>query len=204
MVVVVGGGALWTFCSSDQPLRKHSVLSGAGTGRLLLERYQVFKNKGMCFPFAADLSAEVFLLRTCKCFHPGCWEGVSNFLSSISGRFPVCCGSLIVHGKKKKEKKKECAVEKTRGNCVSTYVLECESLMRKCVVGSLRREVILAYGVRAALRSVWGLSLQVSLPRRDMKTINLTADLTTAPQDECLTRSSLPGSKIADIDRDCI
>lgn len=100
--------------------------------------------------------------------------------------------------------KKECAVEKTRGNCVSTYVLECESLMCECVAGSLRREVILAYRVRAALRSVWGLSLQVSLPHRDMKTINPTADLTTAPQDECLTRSSLPESKIADIDRDSI
>lgn len=46
-------------CSSDQPLRKHSVPSGAGTGRLHLERYQIFENKGMCFPFAADLSTEV-------------------------------------------------------------------------------------------------------------------------------------------------
>lgn len=46
----IGGGvSLWTFCSSDQPLRKHSVPSGTGTGRLHLERYQVFKNKGMCF-----------------------------------------------------------------------------------------------------------------------------------------------------------
>lgn len=80
-----GGFALWTFCSSDRPLRKHSVPSGAGTGRLHLERYQVFKNKGMYFPFAADLSAEISPLQSCKCFHPGCWEGVSNFLSSISG-----------------------------------------------------------------------------------------------------------------------
>lgn len=46
-------------CSSEQPLRKHSVPSGAGTGRLHLEPYQIFKNKGMCFPFAADPSAEV-------------------------------------------------------------------------------------------------------------------------------------------------
>lgn len=91
-----GGVALWTFCSSDWPLRKHSVPSGAGTGRLHLERYQVFKNKGMCFPFAADLSTEIFLLQSCKCFHLGCWEGVSNFLSSISGWFPVCRGLLIV------------------------------------------------------------------------------------------------------------
>lgn len=105
-----GGVALWTFCSSDQPLRKHSVPSGAGTGRLHLERYQVFKNKGMCFPFAADLSAEVFLLQSCKCFHPGCWEGVSNFLSSISGRFPVCRGSLIVC-EKRRGKKRVCSGE---------------------------------------------------------------------------------------------
>lgn len=55
-----GEAALWTFCSFDRPLRKHSVLPDAGTGRLHLERYQVLKNKGMCFPFAADLSAEVF------------------------------------------------------------------------------------------------------------------------------------------------
>lgn len=84
----IGGAgevALWTFCSSDRPLRKHRVPSGAETGRLHLERYQVFKNKRMCFPFAADLSTEIFLLQSCKCFHPGCWEGVSNFLSSISG-----------------------------------------------------------------------------------------------------------------------
>lgn len=80
-----GGCALWTFCSSDRPLMKHSVPSGAGTGRLHLERYQVFQNKGICFPFAADFSAEIFLFQSCKCFHPGCWEGVSNFLSSISG-----------------------------------------------------------------------------------------------------------------------
>lgn len=95
-------------------------------------------------------------------------------------------------------------MEKMRGNCVSTYVLECESSMRECVVGSLHREVILAYRASAALRSVQGPSLQVSLPCRDMKTINLTADLTTAPQDEYLTCSSLPGSKIVDFDRDCI
>lgn len=46
-------------CSSDQPLRKHSVPSGEETGRLHLEQYQIFENKGMCFPFAADLSTEV-------------------------------------------------------------------------------------------------------------------------------------------------
>lgn len=99
-IILFGGGgfALWTFCSSHQPLRKHSVPSGAGTGRLHLERYQVFKNKGMCFPFAADLSAEVFLLQSCKCFHPGCRQGVSNFLSPISVRFPLCHDSCIVWG----------------------------------------------------------------------------------------------------------
>lgn len=90
--------ALWTFCSSHQPLRKRSVPSGAGTGRLHLERYRVFKNKGMCFPFAADLSAEVFLLRSCKCFHPGCRRGVSNFLSPISAISSVadCVGRKSV------------------------------------------------------------------------------------------------------------
>lgn len=93
---IFGGVALWTFCSSDQPLRKQCVPSGAGTGRLHLERYQVLKNKGMCFPFAADLSTEVFLLQSCKCFHPGCRQGVSNFLCSISVRFPLCHGLLIV------------------------------------------------------------------------------------------------------------
>lgn len=98
--IILGGFALWTFCSSHQPLRKHSVPSGAGTGRLHLERYQVFKNKGMCFPFAADLSAEVFLLQSCKCFHPGCRQGVSNFLSPISMRFPLCHDSRIVWGGK--------------------------------------------------------------------------------------------------------
>lgn len=43
-----------------------------------------------------------------------------------------------------------------------------------------------------------------SLPCSDMKTISLTADLTTAPQDKCQTRISLPGSKLDDCDRDCI
>lgn len=100
---IIGGGggvALWTFCSSHQPLRKHSVPSGAGTGRLHLERYQVFENKGMCFPFAADLSAEPFLLQSCKCFHPGRKQGVSNFLSPIAMRFPPCHDSRIVWGGK--------------------------------------------------------------------------------------------------------
>ena len=81
---IARGVALWTFCSFNWPFTKHCVPSGAVTGRLHLERYQVLKNKGMCFPFAADLSAEIFLLWSCKCFHRGCWEGVSNFLSSIS------------------------------------------------------------------------------------------------------------------------
>lgn len=44
----VCGRVRWDFslkgslCSTDQPLRKHSVPSGAGTGRLHLERYQIF------------------------------------------------------------------------------------------------------------------------------------------------------------------
>lgn len=72
-----GGVALWTFCSSDRPLRKHSVPSGAGTGRLHLERYQIFKNKGMCFPFAADLSTEIFFFSApvLQMFSPGMLGG---------------------------------------------------------------------------------------------------------------------------------
>lgn len=79
-------------------------------------------------------------------------------------------------------------------------MLECENLMCECVVGLLHREVILADRVSAALRSARGLNLQVSLPCRDMETINLRVDLTTAPQDECLTQSSLHESKIVDFD----
>lgn len=44
-----GGYPLWTFCSSNRPLRKHGVLSGACTGRLHLERYHIFKTKGCVF-----------------------------------------------------------------------------------------------------------------------------------------------------------
>lgn len=100
-----------------------------------------------------------------------------------------------------------CAVEKKREQCVSTYVLECARLCASVccashVVGSLRREVILAYRVCAALRAVQSQGLQVSLPCSDMKTISLRADLTTATQDKCQTRTSLPGSKIDDCDRD--
>lgn len=104
--------------------------------------------------------------------------------------------------------KKECAVEKMRGKCVSMYVLECASLCANVcvshVVRSLHREVILAYGLCAVLRSVRSWSLQVSLPCSDMKTIRLTADLSSAPQDKCLTRSSLPESKLDDSDKNCI
>ena len=56
----------------------------------------------------------------------------------------------------------------------------------------------------AVLRSVQSWSLQVSLPCSDLKTMSLTADLTTAPQDKFLTHSSLPGSKLDDCDRDCV
>lgn len=122
-----GGVALWTFCSSDWPLRKLSVPSGAGTGRLHLERYQVFKNKGMCFPLAADLSTEIFLLQSCKCFHPGCWEGVSNFLSYL---WVISCVSWLAYC----VCEKECVEEKMRGKCVSTNVLECASV---CVLHML-------------------------------------------------------------------
>lgn len=107
---------LWTFCSSHQPLRKHSIPSGAGTGRLRLERYRVFKNKGTCFPFAADLSTEIVLLQSCKCFRWGCWEGVSNFLPAITRWFPVCRDSYSA------EKR---VIESKWGGCFRTSVLEC-------------------------------------------------------------------------------
>lgn len=89
--------------------------------------------------------------------------------------------------------KKECAVEKMRGNCVSTYVLECESSVCECVVGSLHREVILVGRASAGLRSVQGPSLQVSFLCSEMKTINLRENLTTASEGECLTCNLLPG-----------
>lgn len=68
------------------------------------------------------------------------------------------------------------------------YMCAC---MCKCVsvcvyVGSPYSEVILAW-VCAVLRPVQNWGLQVSLSCRDMKTISLTADLTTAPQDMYFT-----------------
>lgn len=54
---------------------RHSVPSGTGTGRLHLERYRVFKNKGMCFPFAADPSSEGFAPPELQMFSPGMLGG---------------------------------------------------------------------------------------------------------------------------------
>lgn len=80
-------------------------------------------------------------------------------------------------------------------------MLECEKLMCECVVGLFHREVILADRVHAAVRAALrGLNLQVYLPCRDMETINLRVDLTTAPQDKGLIHSSLHGSSIVDFD----
>lgn len=67
-------------------------------------------------------------------------------------------------------------------------------------MGLFHREVILADGVDVAVSSAHGRNLQVSLPCRDMETINLRVDLTTAPQDKGLIHSSLHGSNIVDFD----
>ena len=99
----------------------------------------------------------------------------------------MCRGLLIVYSK-------------MRGKCVSVYVLECASLSASVcashVVGSLHDVVILAYRVCAVLRSVQYWGLQVSVLHSDMKTISLTADLTTAPQDKCQTQILLFGVQV--------
>lgn len=96
-----------TLCSSDQPLRKHSVPSGAGTGRLHLEWYQIFENKGMCFPFAADLSTEVLC------------SGVANVFTRDAERVFLISSSLSLGDFQWLtycvRRKKECAEEKMRG-----------------------------------------------------------------------------------------
>lgn len=63
-----GGVALWTFCSSDRPLRKHSVPSGADTGRLHLERYRIFKTKGCVFRLLPILPLRFFCSRVANVF----------------------------------------------------------------------------------------------------------------------------------------
>lgn len=78
---------------------------------------------------------------------------------------------------------------------VQVYVQVC--MCASHVVGSLHSEVILAW-ICAVLRSVQNRGLQISLSCRDMKTISLTADLTTMPQDKCQTCISRPASKLDD------
>lgn len=199
----VGGGSL---CGPSVHLTSHL---GNTVSRLVQEQedyiwrgIRFLKTKGCVFRLLPISPLRFFCSRVANVFTRD--AGRVFLISSPLSLGDFLCVVARLLCVKKEGGKKECAVEKMRGNCVSTYVLECESLMRECVVGSLHREVILAYRASAALRSVQGPSLQVSLPCRDMKTINLTADLTTAPQDEYLTCSSLPGSKILDFDRDCI
>lgn len=65
------------------------------------------------------------------------------------------------------------------------FVLQCESLTCNCGFsrgGSNHGEVILACGARAAQR------LARASDFLSLKTVTPTVDLTTAPQDECLTR----------------
>lgn len=84
---------------------------------------------------------------------------------------------------------------------VQVYVRVCVCFT--CCGAAPHGEAILA-GVCAVQRSVQNPGLQVSLSCSDMKTISLTADLTTAPQDKCQTWISEPRSKLDDCIRICV
>lgn len=69
------------------------------------------------------------------------------------------------------------------------FVLQCEGLTCNCGFsggGVKPRQGYL--GLRGSCCTAPGSSLRLSLPCSDMKTITATVDLTSAPQDECLTR----------------
>lgn len=152
------GFGLWTFCSLNRPLRKHSVLSGAWTGRSHLEWYQVCITKGCVFRLLP-----ISPLR-------GLCSRVANVFTGDAGRvflisYPLSPGDFL---------------------CVMFCLLCGENERKMCasqVVGSLHRGVILTHRVHA-LQS-W--DIQSSLPCCDMKTISLRADMSTAPQNKCHT-----------------
>lgn len=76
-----------------------------------------------------------------------------------------------------------------RGSRVRPFVLQCESLTCNCGFfrgGVKPRQGYL--GLQGSRCTAPGSSLRLSLPCSDMKTTTLTVGLTTAPQDECLTR----------------
>lgn len=133
-----GGGGL--LCGPSVHLTGHlgnSVPSGAGTGRLHLEQYQVFKNKGMCFPFAADLSTEIL---SCS--------GVANIFTRDSRRVflissPLSLADFLCV--------KRTHSRENKGKNVSAHTYCSEQVVR--VVRSLRGEVISAHRVCAVLRS---------------------------------------------------
>lgn len=95
--------ALRTFCSSDRPLRKHSVPSGAGTGRLHLERYQVFKTKGCVFRLLPILPLRFFCSRVANVFI-GDAERVFLISSPLSLGDFLCVVALLLCVEKKEGK----------------------------------------------------------------------------------------------------
>lgn len=145
------------------------------------------KTKGCVFRSLQISPLRFFLLQSCKCFHPGCWEGVSNFLPSISGWFPVCRGLLIVCVLR--VWKRVCSGENEGKNvlvytCLNVQVYAQVCLCFTCCEVAPQRGDLGLQGF-FVLRSVLSQGLLVSLPCSDMKTISLTADLTTAPKDKC-------------------
>lgn len=158
------GVGLWTFSSFNRPLRKRSVLSGAWTGRLHLEWYQVCKTKGCVFRLLPISPPRVLRSRVANVF-----TGDAGRVFLIS--YPLSLGDFL---------------------CVMFCLLCGENERKMCAsqaVGSLYREVILTYRVHALQR--W--DIQSSLPCCDMKTISLRADMPTAPQNKCHTCTLLPG-----------
>lgn len=95
------GVALWTFCSFNLAIYETVSRLVESQEDYIWSGIGFLKTKKCAFRLLPISPLRFFCSRVAKCFHRGCWEGVSNFLSSLSLGDFLCVAACLLFVKEK-------------------------------------------------------------------------------------------------------